>query len=324
MADGATLRDRLEHAGFLVFLSVFRMLPERAALALGSALGWIAGAVLGIRREVTDANLARAFPDRPRAWRDRVARASYRNLGREAVAAFRFAGESPERVIERTPEPAGAEALLAVLRSGRGAVLITGHFGSWELAGAATAARGVKIAAVAARLRNRRIDDALTENRARLGIATIRRGDAPLEALRALRAGQVVGLVGDQDARRGGVFVDFLGSPAATARGPALIALRGRAPLFVGSCVADPGRPGCYLCEVEEIRCERSGDLAEDVRRLTEAHARALAARVRRQPEHYFWQHRRWRTRPPGEAPASPREAAPGVDPQEPGDLVPV
>ena len=60
-------------------------------------------------------------------------------------------------------------------------------------------------------------------------------------------------------------------------------------------CVTLDGQPGRYRCEVEEIVCERTGNLEEDVRRLTAAHAAALAARVRRHPDHYFWQHRRWR-----------------------------
>jgi len=116
--------------------------------------------------------------------------------------------------------------------------------------------------------------------------------------LRSLRAGRVAGLVADQDARRRGLFVDFLGTPASTARGPALFALRAGAPLFLGSCVALPDQPGRYRCEVEEIRVDRTGDLDEDVRRLTAAHAAALAERVRRMPEQYFWQHKRWKTRP--------------------------
>jgi len=106
-------------------------------------------------------------------------------------------------------------------------------------------------------------------------------------------------VVADQDARERGVFVDFLGTPASTARGPALFALRTGAPVFLGLCLAVPGAPGRYRCELEEIRFERTGDLDEDVRRLTAAHAAALAERVRREPEQYFWQHRRWRTPPP-------------------------
>jgi KDO2-lipid IV(A) lauroyltransferase len=302
MARPVTFRHVMEYAAFRVCLAVLRLLPERWALALGGALGWFAGAVVRVRRDVTDSNLARCFPDQDQRWRDQIALASYRNLGREAVAIFLFAGESPERVIERTPNPSGGEPLLEAVNGGRGAILLTGHLGNWELAGAAVAARGVPLAAVAVRQANRLFDNELMRNRGRLGISIIRRGDAPLDVIRTLRAGRVAGLVADQNVRRGGLFVDFLGTPASTARGPALLALRANVPLLLGSCVALDGEPGRYQCELEEITCERTGDLHEDVRQLTAAHVSALAERVRRNPAQYFWQHRRWRTSPPDAA----------------------
>jgi KDO2-lipid IV(A) lauroyltransferase len=299
MARRVPLAHRVEFLLFRAGVRVLRALPERWALEVGATLGWLAGSVARVRRRVADANLARAFPDRDRGWRDRVARASYRNLGREAVATFLFAGEPAARVLERTPEATGVDAMLDAVRAGRGLILVTGHLGNWEMAGGAAAARGAPLAAVSVRQANRLFDDALVASRASLGVSTIRRGNARREVLEALRAGRVVGLVADQDARERGVFVDFLGTPASTARGPALFALRSGAPLFLGLCVAVPGHPGRYRCEVEEVRFERSGDLDEDVRRLTAAHAAALAERVRREPEQYFWQHRRWRTPPP-------------------------
>lgn len=290
---------RLEYLAFRAAVAALRALPERWALGVGAALGWMAGSLLRLRRDVADRNLALAFPERDRRWRARVAAASYRNLGREAVASFLFAGEPPERVVERTGDAPGVERLLAAVRGGRGVVLLTGHLGNWELAGGAAAARGAPLAAVSVRQANRLIDAQVVRNRARLGISTIRRGNARREALQALREGRVVGLVADQDARGSGIFVDFLGRPASTARGPAVFALRAGAPLFLGTCLAVPGQAGRYRCEVEEVRFERTGDWDEDVRRLTAAHAAALAERVRRAPEQYFWQHRRWRTPPP-------------------------
>ncbi len=297
----APLRHRLEYLAFRIGVACLRALPERGALALGGALGWVAGTILRIRRRVADENLARAFPERERRWRDRVACASYTSLGREAVASFRFGGEPAERVRART-DWVGVAPLLEAVARGKGAILVTGHLGNWEFAGGAAAALGIPLDAVAVRQANRLFDDALNQNRARLGIRIIRKGEAPRDVLRSLRAGRVPAVLADQDAGRGGIFVDFLGAPAATPRGPALFAIKAGVPLFLGTCVPRPGEPGRYLCEVEEVRTERTGKLDEDVRRLTAAHAAALAERVRRWPEHYFWQHRRWRTQPGADA----------------------
>lgn len=298
-----TLRHRLEYAGFRLLLLLLRTLPERVALALGSGLGALAGGVLRVRRDVVDANLALAFPGRDAAWRRRTAMDSYRHLGREAVMAFRLGRAPAELVVART-DVAGLDALKAAVASGRGAVVVTGHLGNWELGGAAVAVRGIEVDAVAFRQANPLFDADLVRNRGRLGMRVVRKGDAPGAVLRALREGRVPALVADQDARRGGVFVDFMGAPAATARGPAVFALRTGADLFLGVALAREGRPWRYHVLLEPVRVERTGDVEEDVRRLTAAHTAALEAWVRRAPEQYFWQHRRWRTRPPGEADA--------------------
>ena len=96
----------------------------------------------------------------------------------------------------------------------------------------------------------------------------------------------------------------------------AVFALRTGAPVFLGLCLAVPGEPGRYRCELEEVRFEPSGELEEDVRRLTAAHAAALAERVRREPEQYFWQHRRWK-RQPADTPDHLRDPVAGpIDPR--------
>lgn len=292
------LRHRLEFAAYRLFTAVLRRAPERWAVAFGSALGWLAGGALRIRRGVVEENLAGAFPDADPLWRRRVALESYRHLGREAVMTFRLAGAGAEEILART-RVEGMDELLRALERGRGVVVATGHMGNWEVAGAAVAARGAPVDAVVFRQRNRLFDEELVRNRQRLGMRVIPRARAPREVLRSLRAGRLAALLADQNAGRGGVFVDFLGRPASTARGPALFAVRTGAPLFAGACVADRGLPSRYTVYLEELALERSGDVDEDVRRLTEAHTAFLARFVRSAPEQYFWQHKRWKTRPP-------------------------
>ncbi|HEX9710768.1 MAG TPA: lysophospholipid acyltransferase family protein [Candidatus Thermoplasmatota archaeon] len=275
-------------------------LPEAVALEAGAALGWLAGVVFRVRRGVVDANLVRAFPHEDASWRRRVAVESYRHLGREAVMTFRLARSGPEDVIART-DVLGLASLVDAA-STRGAVVATGHFGNWELGGSAVAARGVPLDVVAFRQRNRLFDEELVRTRGRLGMRVVTRGRAPREVLRSLRDGRITALVADQNAGRRGVFVDFFGHPASTARGPALFALRSGAALFTGFCLAMGGSPRRYVVHLEEVPVERNGDLEEDVLRLTRAHGERLERFIRRAPEQYFWQHNRWKTRPPGDA----------------------
>ena len=114
--------------------------------------------------------------------------------------------------------------------------------------------------------------------------------------------------MGDQDARRAGVFVPFFGRPASTHRGPAIFSLRFGAPAF--ACVARrlPGEDVRYRVSGAAVDVPRTGDLDADVVALTAALARRLEEEVRVAPEQYFWFHRRWKSRPP-----EPLTAGPGM-----------
>lgn len=292
------LRHRVEYLAFRLLRGTLQLLPEGVALGLGSALGWLAGSVLRIRRGVVDENLARAFPERDGAWRRRVAAASYRHLGRESVAIFRLAGTTPEAVRAAT-RVEGLPELEAVLAEGKGVVVVTAHLGNWEMGGAAVAARGVPVDAVVQLQRNRRFDEDLRETRARLGLRVIAKQAAPREILRSLREGRLAALVADQNVRRAGIFVDFFGVPAATAKGPALFSLRTGAPLWAGVALRTGAAEPRYRIVLKPVQAELTGDPEEDTLRLTRAHTALLEGWVREAPEQYFWQHKRWKTRPP-------------------------
>jgi KDO2-lipid IV(A) lauroyltransferase len=301
-----TWKHRFEHAGFRTLSAGLLALPERVALGVGAILGWLAGSVLRIRRADVDAHLALAFPNEDSGWRRRVARASYVHLGREGVAMFRLARLDKEAVVART-EVVGLEPVEAAVSAGTGALVVTGHIGNWELGAAALAARGLPFDVVAKGMANEAFEKDLVAARERLGLRVVDMSVAPREVLRSLRAGHLVGLVADQNAGDRGAFVPFFGRLAATARGPALFALRTGAPIFLGLSLRLPGSDARYRVTLRPLPVRVTGDLDADVTRVTAAHTAALEEAVRAVPEQYFWQHRRWKTRPPEE----PRREAP-------------
>lgn len=307
MSRPVTLRHRLEYAGFRLLTGALTVMPEAAALGLGEALGWVAGRVFGIRRGVVRENLERAFPEADPAWRRRVASRAWRHLGREAAALFRMGARGPDEVRSATTVD-GLDHLERALEQGTGAIVVTGHLGSWEVGGAAVAVRGFPVDGVALVQANPLFDADLVASRTALGMRIIPRGGAPREVLRSLAANRIPALVADQNARRGGVFVDFFGHPAATFRGPALFSLRTGAPIFVGVCLRTSRHPQRYRVVLEPVSVEPTGDLDADVARLTAAHTAVLERWVREAPEQYFWAHKRWKTRPP----SSPAETSRG------------
>ena len=281
-------------------VGALNLAPERLALALGGGLGWVAGVVFRIRWRTVMDHLRQAFPEKDDGWYKTVASACFRHVGRQSVATFLLGRMGIEEVRDRT-DVIGYEGMREAWAEGKGVIVLTGHFGNWEMGGASIAAHGVPCDVVAQRQRNPLFDKDLVANRNRLGLRVIERKDAPKEVLRTLRQGRAVGIVGDQNVRRSGVFVDFFGKPAATARGTALFSLRTGAPLFLGMARSLPGSPQRYRVTYERVEFTPSGDMDADVLGLTRAHTELLEKRIREAPEQYFWQHRRWKTLPPGE-----------------------
>ena len=306
-ARRATPRHWVEYLSFQLARAVAGSLPERAASTMGAWLGWLAGTVFRVRRRVVDSNLSRVFPDRSAVWRAEVARQSYRHLGRVAVSTFRLSRLTPDRVVALT-EFEGVELLEEVASEGNGAVLLTGHFGNWEIGGAAVACRGFPMDVVIRPQNNPLFDTVLTHARERIGMNLVPRAHSTRILLRSLREGRMVGMLADQNARQAGVMVEFFGISASTARGPALLSLRTGAPMLLGVAFHDPASEVPYRLLVERITAPRTGDLDADIRALTSAHARALERYVRRAPEQYLWQHRRW---PPPQKPANLEEPPP-------------
>ena len=302
-------RHRVEYALARTLEGAVSALPEGAADAFGRRLG---SAVyrLGIRRRTVEENLRLAFPEQTDAWREDVCRRAYQHLGREAAAMLRLARLDRQAVVERTVTR-GWDEMEEALSEGRGCILVTGHYGNWEIAAAAVAARGVPISAIVRRQGNLLVDQRLDDTRRRLGVETIVQRDAPRAVPRALRKNGVVGIVGDQDARRAGVFVPFFGRPASTHRGPALFALRFGAPVF--ACVARrlPGPGVRYEVSGTRVPVRSTGDLEADIQVLTAELAARLEASIREAPEQYFWFHRRWKSKPPPE-PATTQQGIAG------------
>ena len=272
-------------------------MPERASDVFGKNVGRLVHK-MDSRLDVVDENLRHAFPEKDDAWIAEITRKTYEHLGREAASMMRLSKLDPQAVVERTIT-VGWDQMEAARSEGRGVILVTGHYGNWEVAAAAVAARGIPIAAIVRRQGNRLVDERLQALRRNLGVETIYQSAAPSRVPRVLRANGVVGIVGDQNARRAGILVPFFGRPASTHRGPALFALRLNAPVF--SCIARrlPGNDVRYEIAGERVDFTRTGDLDTDVTALTTELARRLEKQVRIAPEQYFWFHRRWKISPP-------------------------
>lgn len=294
------LAHRIEYAAVRLLEALACALPAPAAYGLGRVLGRLA-LLLGVRAPVARANLARAFPEKSPSEREAILRAAYGQAGMTVVEHLRYSVLAPAELDEAIRSIRGFGNVAEALARGKGAVLVTGHFGAFELGGAAVARAGHPVSFLVRGQSNPLVDDLIARNRRALGVTVLGHGRGVREALRALRQGGCVALVADQDAGRDGVFVPFFGVLSSTPPGPAEFCVRTGAPLIVGYLRRLPdGRfDGCFHTPLPP---PETGDPAADVLALTAQHTALLESWIRAWPDQWLWTHRRWKTRPPARA----------------------
>jgi KDO2-lipid IV(A) lauroyltransferase len=289
---------RLVELGYVAGWRVVRALPGPAAAA-----AFRAGADLAHRRGGTGttrlaANLRRVVgPQMPAAEFDALTRRALRSYARYWMEAFRLPSLSREEV-RRGFRLERHELLAADVAAGRGAVVALPHAGNWDAAGAWVAAMGWPLTTVAERLKPEEVYARFLAFRELLGMEIIpthggERG--PLDVLAdRIRAGHVVPLLADRDLSARGVEVTFFGGPTRMPAGPALLAIRTGAPLYVASMWYEPDAP-CGLLEGPLAVPEpESGPLDKRVRMLTQQIADRLAAGIARHPEDWHMLQRMW------------------------------
>ncbi len=292
-----TLAHRLEYAALRSAIGGLETLPWERAMSVGAWLGRVGYAPAGIRRDVTERQVAAALPELgPERVRE-IARASYESLGRTTIEAALMSRLGRQGVIDLFERVDGWELLEAARAAGRGAIVVTGHLGNWELGGSYVAARGVPIDGIARQMANPLFDRFLTRTRERLGMEIVWDGHAVRRTPRSLRENRVVAMVSDQGALGlASTFVPFFGRPAKTPRGPAVFALRLGVPILFAAAVRLPN--GRFRLAFERVPVVETGDRERDVDTIVATYTRMLEEWVRRYPEQYFWQHRRWKHQP--------------------------
>ena len=293
MSETLSRRHRAEHAALRAVTAVVRRLPQRWATRLGHGIGWLAYRVDTRHRRITLDNLAATFPERSAQERARIAREVFAHFGRKLVELLWFTGLTPERQLALV-EFSGAEHIEAARKAGRGALIVTGHFGFWELHALAHGLRLGPMAVVARALDNTLLDRMLIDLRASTGNVVIDRKGGLRRIMRALNANQAVAVLIDQHILTAdAVKVDFLGRPAATTSAVAVLALRTGAAVIPAFSL--PLNDGRYRLIYEPPLALPPDESPEAVRDLTQRCTRVLEKYVRAHPERWLWMHRRWR-----------------------------
>jgi KDO2-lipid IV(A) lauroyltransferase len=294
-------RFAVEDAAARAVAALVRPLSRRRALALGRALGRGWGRLDARHLAVAEENLGRAFPGWDAARRRAVALGVYEHFGGMLLDILWLAPRSREEILRHVVLE-GEEHYRAARDRGRGTLFVTAHFGNWEIHGVTHSLVHEPIGVVARPLDNPALDERLCAFRARGGNTVIYKRHALGQVMRILRENRGVAILIDQNVREGdGVFVDFFGRRASTTTVAAALALKTGCALVPTQAALGPD--GTYRLVYEPpLEAAPTGDRDADLVRVTQQLTSVIEGWVRSAPEQWLWLHRRWKTRPPGEA----------------------
>lgn len=273
-------------------------IPSALYYPFSRALGSLAYSIDKKRRRITLENLERAFKDTVSpAEKDRIAREVFKNLAAMLFEFMRIPWLKKDSLGGFIGSE-GIERLERALDKKKGVILLTAHFGNWELLGSYFGLTGHPLDLVVRELDNPKIEEFVRWVRERPASRIIPKNRSMRKILKRLSGNAIVLILLDQNvALVEGVFVDFFGMPACTNKGPALLAISSGAAV-VPAFIVREGRRHKLIIE-EEVELANTGDKEKDTIENTERCTKVIEDIVRKYPEQWFWVHRRWKTRPP-------------------------
>ena len=281
-------------------LHLLSLLPDFVLYPLGALSGLIAYMLDRRHVRIGLKNIKLAFVRRSEKEQRQILRASYVNLGRDAAEYIRLGGFFRRRLKRRISyEHFEYWQQIAAHHPGCGILVLSAHFGNFELLAPAHAIHGFQISLVHHTQRFLAGDALMTFVRERVGINILRKNSAARGVLTALRRNQMVGIPFDQNAKRSNaVWVPFFGEPAATTTGLARLAEISGAPVVPVFIVRQPDCRSHRIVIQDEIPLMRGADGQLDIEQTTACFVRAIEEMVTQYPEQFLWTHRRYRTRP--------------------------
>ncbi len=273
-------------------------LVQRVPLAIAQRIAAAAARWMfdrgGRRARYARINLRLCFPELPETERERIGRESFVHTAWNAIDFMRTARFTDEELRQRV-EIKGMEHYEAALRWGHGVLLLSLHFGSFELGAVASPLLGLRATWMGRPMGNPHLYAYLERQRVRTGGGLIGKRNVIPTILRELRAGRAVGILNDQHARRSrSVLVPFFGLRTSTSAGIATIALRSRTPVLP-MYISRDGPDHHTVTLLAPIEAKYSGDLKRDIANATASYNRAYEQIIRGHPEQYWWITRRFR-----------------------------
>jgi KDO2-lipid IV(A) lauroyltransferase len=285
--------QRLEYIAFNFVARRVAGMPEERVARLGTRLGGWAARVVRRRDKVGMRNLRVAFPERSERELRKILDDCWRHFGRELLVSLHMQSQSLDEIAARC-SLANEHLVHESIARGKGTILISAHFGGWEVAGLAIISFFGKTFNVARPLDNELLERDLQKLREKTGAVVVDRRRAARPLLKALSENGIVVMLPDQAVLPAeGILSPFLGRPAWTTPGPAKMALRAGATIVFGFCIPDGLRHRLEFAE--PIRVDQLREDERDPVSLTNRINEVIGNRIRQRPDLYMWMHDRWK-----------------------------
>ncbi|MGC2400152.1 MAG: lysophospholipid acyltransferase family protein [Acidobacteriaceae bacterium] len=296
------MRKRLEFVLVWTLVKLLGLPPRKLARAIGAVIGRIALYCTPRLRRVGDLNMRLALPHKTAVERQEILGKLYRNLGwllAEFCQMPRYTRSKTQSFIRYE----GLENYLAARDRGRGVLVLTGHLGAWELSSFYHSLMGYPMSMVIRRLDNPLVDNLVNHIRCLHGNQVLHKDDFARGLLASMRRGETVGILMDTNMTPPqGEFVDFFGHPACTGSGLARVARKTGAEVLPGFLLWEESTRQYVLRFGAPLVLPSSDDLEADALAHTALFTKVIEDYIRQYPDQWLWVHRRWKTRPQGEA----------------------
>ena len=282
------LKYRITYNLLKLLSDLVQSLTPSTQFNYANKLGFICYHFIKIRQKEARKNISIAFPKLSKEKRENILKDTYRFF---IYSSMQFLS-LPKSVTRANISVNGEKYLHKALSKNKGVLLVSGHFGLWELLLGWFGINKYSLLLVGQKQKNNGADKFINELRKNNGINVLPRKSSLELMYSALDNNDMLTLASDQDAKKSGVFINFFGVKASTPKGTALFHLKSKSPIIFVTCHME--NINKYVLNIIPVKTHNKSDIES----ITISYTRLLENIIKKHPNQYFWFHRRWRTKP--------------------------
>ena len=282
------LKYRITYNLLKLLSNLVQSLEPSTQFNYANKFGFVCYHFLKIRQKEARRNISIAFPKLSENKRENILKDTYRFF---IYSSMQFLS-LPKSITHANISVNGEQYLHEALSKNKGVLLVSGHFGLWELLLGWFGINKYSLLLIGQKQKNIGADRFINELRKSNGIKILPRKSSLELMYSALENNDILTLASDQDAKKNGVFINFFGVKASTPKGAALFHLKSKSPIIFVTCHMK--NINKYIINIRPVKIPNKSDIES----ITIAYTCLLENIIKKHPDQYFWFHRRWKTKP--------------------------